>query len=95
MISVQREYQPKVTTWGVFERPADISKAYGGGRDLKPSDSVMTAEERTAYDIQLQAKLSALRAAGGLEASPEVVQECTALTERGTLLTSDSVTADQ
>mmetsp|Transcript_4080 Transcript_4080/g.12701 ORF Transcript_4080/g.12701 Transcript_4080/m.12701 type:complete len:364 (+) Transcript_4080:140-1231(+) len=25
-------HKPKVSTWGVFERPADISKAYGGGK---------------------------------------------------------------
>lgn len=29
-------YQPKVSTWGMFPRPNDISKAYGGGRDIKP-----------------------------------------------------------
>ncbi|CAM9239126.1 unnamed protein product [Chrysoparadoxa australica] len=26
-------HKPTVGSWGVFERPADISKAYGGGRD--------------------------------------------------------------
>lgn len=29
-------YKPKVSTWGVFPRPADISKAYGGGRTIQP-----------------------------------------------------------
>ena len=28
-------YSPKVATWGVFERPANISEAYGGGRTIK------------------------------------------------------------
>ena len=28
-------YKPKVSTWGVFERPPDISKTYGGGRTIK------------------------------------------------------------
>lgn len=32
-------YKPKVSTWGVFPRPNDISKAYGGGRDIKPGAS--------------------------------------------------------
>jgi hypothetical protein len=27
-------HKPKVSTWGVFERPADISRAYGGGRQV-------------------------------------------------------------
>ena len=28
-------YSPKVSTWGVFERPANISEAYGGGRTIR------------------------------------------------------------
>lgn len=31
-------YKPKVSTWGVFPRPADISQAYGGGRTIRPGD---------------------------------------------------------
>lgn len=31
-------YKPKVSTWGVFPRPQDISKAYGGGRTIQPED---------------------------------------------------------
>ena len=31
-------YKPKVSTWGVFPRPADISKAYGGGKTIQPGD---------------------------------------------------------
>lgn len=31
-------YKPKVSTWGVFPRPQDISKAYGGGRTIQPAD---------------------------------------------------------
>ena len=27
-------HKPKVSTWGVFERPSDISKAYGGGKRI-------------------------------------------------------------
>ena len=27
-------HKPKVSTWGVYERPADISKAFGGGRQI-------------------------------------------------------------
>ena len=29
-------YQPKVSTWGAFPRPNNISEAYGGGRNLVP-----------------------------------------------------------
>ena len=31
-------YKPKVATWGVFERPPDISKTYGGGRTIKKEE---------------------------------------------------------
>ena len=29
-------YQPKVSTWGAFPRPNNISEAYGGGRNIAP-----------------------------------------------------------
>ena len=31
-------YRPKVATWGVFPRPANISKEFGGGRTLRPGE---------------------------------------------------------
>lgn len=31
-------YRPKVATWGVFPRPANISREYGGGRTLRPGE---------------------------------------------------------
>lgn len=31
-------YRPKVATWGVFPRPSNISREYGGGRTLKPGE---------------------------------------------------------
>ena len=44
------QYRPKVSTWGVFERPANISKAFGGGRNLRPGgaleDESATAERK-------------------------------------------------
>jgi hypothetical protein len=42
-------YQPKVATWGVFPRPSNISRAYGGGRNIPPGqalESKEAAEER-------------------------------------------------
>lgn len=86
MISVQQDYKPSVNTWGVFDRPANISEAYGGGRTLKPSDSVMSDEEQSAYDARLQAKLAAYRNASGLNADPVTVQACKDLTAKGTRL---------
>uniref|UniRef100_A0A6V3KNB4 Uncharacterized protein n=1 Tax=Lotharella globosa TaxID=91324 RepID=A0A6V3KNB4_9EUKA len=34
----KKNYKPKVSTWGVFERPKDISKAFGGGRTIKAGE---------------------------------------------------------
>ena len=31
-------YNPKVSTWGVFARPSNISKAYGGGKTIRPGE---------------------------------------------------------
>lgn len=31
-------YRPKVATWGVFPRPPNISKKYGGGRTIRPGE---------------------------------------------------------
>jgi hypothetical protein len=36
--AVDTAYRPKVATWGVFPRPANISQQYGGGRTLKPGE---------------------------------------------------------
>ena len=55
-------YRPAVSTWGVYERPRDISKAYGGGRSISKEEmdrmdedlddeTTMTASERLAAGI--------------------------------------------
>ncbi|CAG9466262.1 unnamed protein product [Pedinophyceae sp. YPF-701] len=38
VVSASKEYNPTVTTWGVFPRPRNISEAYGGGRVIKPGE---------------------------------------------------------
>lgn len=38
-------YKPKVSTWGVFDRPKDISKAYGGGRVISKAEMDRMDEE--------------------------------------------------
>ena len=40
-------YVPKRSSWGVFERPADISKTYGGGR-------VLSKDEMDAMDARFE-----------------------------------------
>jgi hypothetical protein len=34
----EEAYNPKVSTWGVFPRPSNISKAYGGGKTFRPGE---------------------------------------------------------
>mmetsp|Transcript_19801 Transcript_19801/g.26112 ORF Transcript_19801/g.26112 Transcript_19801/m.26112 type:complete len:642 (-) Transcript_19801:295-2220(-) len=49
--------KPKVGTWGVFERPKDISKAYGGGRRIGVGGYQMSPEERQRKDEETRALL--------------------------------------
>eukprot|EP01041_Mallomonas_annulata_P000619 gene619-1195_t len=47
IIDESEMYTPKSSAWGVFQRPKDISKTYGGGR-------VITREEIIAMDIAFE-----------------------------------------
>jgi len=59
------DYAPKVSTWGVFERPRDISKAYGGGRNIKAGQSV-PREEAEQRRRELQALIANLKKGDGV-----------------------------
>jgi hypothetical protein len=60
-------YKPKVSTWGVFERPSNISEAYGGGRTIKPGQALETPEEAAARSARTAALLAQFKAANGLD----------------------------
>ena len=46
MLTRAGDYRPKVSTWGMFPRPDNISKAYGGGRTIqKGGEMVRTLNE--------------------------------------------------
>lgn len=49
-------HKPVVSTWGVFERPKDMSKAFGGGRD--PTLKRLDPEERRRRDEETKAILN-------------------------------------
>ena len=38
----------QVATWGMFPRPDNISKAYGGGRTLRPGQALESEDDRAA-----------------------------------------------
>ncbi|KAF2323783.1 hypothetical protein GH714_036900 [Hevea brasiliensis] len=69
-------YKPKVSTWGVFPRPGDISKTFGGGRTIRPGDMLETAEERAAKDKHTKQLLAAYRKKIGLNVDPKLKSEC-------------------
>ena len=68
-------YKPKVSTWGVFPRPKDISKEYGGGRTLKKDEkgqNIIEAKEETeARKIRVAKKLEKYRTSNALNMSKE------------------------
>lgn len=83
IISADATYKPSVGTWGVYQRPRDISKAYGGGRTLTPADSATSEEEQAKFDAQLQEKLAEFRRSAGIDVDPETEAHCQELTSEG------------
>nr|VDC80177.1 unnamed protein product [Brassica rapa] len=79
-------YKPKVSTWGVFPRPSNISKTFGGGRTLQPGDSIETAEERTAREERTKQLLTAYKESIGLNIDPKLKLECEEALEKGNSL---------
>jgi hypothetical protein len=45
----------------VFPRPKDISKAYGGGRDLRPGQELESAEQKASRESEYAAALRSYR----------------------------------
>jgi len=61
------EHKPKVATWGVFERPADISKAYGGGRKIGVDGYTPPEEEVKEKEARTKELLNAYRKSVGVD----------------------------
>ena len=66
----ESDYKPKVSTWGVFPRPENISRTYGGGRAIPIGGKVTTAESR-AYDARVAERLARYRGSSTEEAALE------------------------
>ncbi|XP_050234248.1 uncharacterized protein LOC126682568 [Mercurialis annua] len=69
-------YKPKVSTWGVFPRPGNISKTFGGGRTIRPGDVLETAEERAAKNDRTKQLLAAYKKKMGISIDPKLKLEC-------------------
>ncbi|MCO5599052.1 hypothetical protein L7F22_053151 [Adiantum nelumboides] len=76
-------YKPKVVTWGVFERPLDISQTYGGGRTIKPGEELETEEEKQARNARTKELLVAYYKKVGLDVDPRIKAECTKSMKHG------------
>lgn len=66
-------YKPKVGTWGMFPRPDNISKAYGGGRKIPIGGALAGAESAASKerDAAIKAKLASYRASAGIDMAKE------------------------
>lgn len=87
-------HKPKVATWGVFPRPENISKTYGGGRNIKPGQVLETKEEAEARGKRVSEALAQYRKTAGLDIDPVVEEKATLLYEKGEeLFKSGSISA--
>jgi hypothetical protein len=55
-------YTPAVSTWGVAPRPKDISKAYGGGRNIAPGQPLETSKQKQKREAAFAAAMAAYKA---------------------------------
>lgn len=79
-------YSPRVATWGVFPRPDNISKAYGGGRTIRPGDATEAPEAAAERKARQKAAMAAYRKAAGLEVDPADEKQAAAFVEKGDAL---------
>ncbi|XP_062083042.1 uncharacterized protein LOC133789280 isoform X2 [Humulus lupulus] len=69
-------YKPKVSSWGVFPRPSNISKTFGGGRVINPEEALETAEEKAAKDARTKELIAAYKRQFGLNIDAKLKAEC-------------------
>lgn len=82
----ERAHKPAVATWGVFPRPQNISKTYGGGRNIRPGQALETEAEEEARKQRVAAALAEYRKVAGLDIEPEVEDAAMELYEQGQAL---------
>ncbi|KAJ6812092.1 uncharacterized protein M6B38_151740 [Iris pallida] len=69
-------YKPKVSTWGVFPRPNNISKTFGGGRVIRPGEVLETVEDKAAKEKHTRELIAAYRNKMGLNIDAKTKFEC-------------------
>lgn len=76
-------YKPKVSSWGVFPRPKNISKTYGGGKVIRPGDVLETEEEKAAREAQTKKLIDAYNEKMGENIDPKVKAKCEKVLKEG------------
>ncbi|XP_022923269.1 uncharacterized protein LOC111431010 isoform X1 [Cucurbita moschata] len=76
-------YKPKVSTWGVFPRPGNISKTFGGGRTIRPGELLETDEEKAAREARSRELIAAYKKKFGLTIDPKLKSECEVALKEG------------
>ncbi|XP_078446665.1 cytochrome C oxidase subunit [Wolffia australiana] len=79
-------YKPKVSTWGVFARPKDISKTFGGGKTIRPGDVLETDETKAVKEEYTRKMIAKYQNEIGLVIDPKVKAECEKALKEGNLL---------
>ncbi|XP_061340589.1 uncharacterized protein LOC133287053 isoform X2 [Gastrolobium bilobum] len=79
-------YKPKVSTWGVFPRPSNISKTFGGGRVIRPGEVLETEEEKALKEARTKQLLAAYKEEIGLNIDPKLKYEGEEALKDGDLL---------
>ena len=76
-------HKPKVATWGVFPRPRNISEAYGGGRNIKPGETLESKEDASKREERIAKALQSYRRSVGIEIEPHIETRATNLYNKG------------
>ncbi|XP_057977802.1 uncharacterized protein LOC131164546 isoform X2 [Malania oleifera] len=69
-------YKPKVSTWGVFPRPRNISKSFGGGKVIRPGEVLETTEDKSVKEARTRELITAYQSKIGLNIDPRLRSEC-------------------
>ncbi|WVZ98312.1 hypothetical protein U9M48_043773 [Paspalum notatum var. saurae] len=69
-------YRPTVRSWGMFPRPQNISKAYGGGRNIQLGGETLSAEEKAAKDKRTKELIAAYRNRQNVVIDAKTKAEC-------------------
>lgn len=83
VISVDKDYKPKVSTWGVYPRPKNISETYGGGRTIRPGQKLESEEETDRRKKRVVEAVQQYKRQAGIEVGWEEQQTCDNLLKKG------------